>query len=164
MTKFCNRRHVLRAAAGTFVGLTTLSAGSAFGRSLPKFPLVRTDAEWRRILNPPAYRVLRKGATENRYTSPLLTEHRKGIFACAGCDNPLFDSPTKFESGTGWPSFWRARKGAVVTHVDRSLNMERNEVLCARCGGHLGHLFRDGPRPTGYRYCMNGVALAFKPA
>ena len=164
MTNNCNRRHVLRSAAGAFVGMTALSGGGAFARSPTKFPLVRTDAEWRRILSPPAYRVLRKAATENPYTSPLLKERRKGIFVCAGCANPLFDSTTKFESGTGWPSYWRARKGAVVTLVDRSLNMERTEVLCARCGGHLGHLFRDGPRPTGYRYCMNGLALAFRPA
>ncbi len=103
-------------------------------------------------------------ATERSFTSPLLNEHRRGTFVCAGCAKPLFSSTTKFDSGTGWPSFWKALPGAVLNLADRSLMMERTEVLCARCGGHLGHLFDDGPRPTGLRYCMNGLALNFRAA
>ena len=116
------------------------------------------------MLSPEAYAVLRQEATERPFTSVLLDEHRKGTFACAGCALPLFASETKFESGTGWPSFWEPLEGAVGTEVDGSLGMRRTEVHCARCGGHLGHVFNDGPEPTGLRYCMNGVALAFVPA
>jgi peptide-methionine (R)-S-oxide reductase len=110
------------------------------------------------------YDVLRKAATERPFSSPLLKEHRKGFFVCAGCGLPLFSASTKFESGTGWPSFWKPLPNAVVTRPDRSLLMQRTEVLCARCGGHLGHVFDDGPKPTGLRYCMNGLALNFRPA
>ena len=140
----------------------------AFGRSSGAspalhFPVNHSPDEWKRKLGPARYAVLREAATERPFTSPLLKEHRRGIFACAGCDNPLFNSTTKFESGTGWPSFWKVLPRAVVTRSDHSLLMERTEVLCARCGGHLGHVFDDGPRPTGKRYCMNGAALAFRP-
>lgn len=128
------------------------------------FAVVHSDADWRRILTPQRYPVLRQAVTERAFTSPLLNEHRKGIFACAGCGLPLFSSTTKFESGTGWPSFWQHLPGAIVTRPDRSLLMERTEVLCARCGSHLGHVFDDGPKPTGLRYCMNGLALQFRPA
>ncbi|MHB8635237.1 MAG: peptide-methionine (R)-S-oxide reductase MsrB [Fimbriimonadaceae bacterium] len=129
-----------------------------------KYPVQHTDAEWRKILSPAAYEVLRHADTERAFTSALLNEHRKGTFVCAGCGQKLFESSTKFDSGTGWPSFWTAIKGAVVERQDHSDGMDRTEVLCARCGGHLGHVFDDGPRPTGLRYCMNGVAMKFVPA
>jgi peptide-methionine (R)-S-oxide reductase len=126
-----------------------------------KLEVTKTDEEWRRLLTPAQYQVLRQEATEPAFSSPLLDEHRKGVFVCVGCDLPLFKSETKFESGTGWPSFWSPIEGAVGTNVDRSYLMRRTEVHCRRCGGHLGHVFNDGPRPTGLRYCMNGVALKF---
>ena len=125
------------------------------------FPVEKTDAEWRELLAPEAYRVLRHGETEWAFSSPLNEEKRKGVFACAGCHQPLFSSSAKYESGTGWPSFWTALDGAVATSVDRSFFMVHTEVHCARCGGHLGHLFPDGPPPTGQRYCMNGAAMTF---
>jgi peptide-methionine (R)-S-oxide reductase len=128
------------------------------------FPLRLSDAEWRARLSPASYRVLRQGDTERPFSSPLLGEHRRGTFVCAGCATPLFASTTKYDSHTGWPSFWQVLNGAVVTHEDRSLASLRTEVLCATCGGHLGHVFDDGPPPTGLRYCMNGLALAFRPA
>lgn len=129
-----------------------------------RFPVTHSPAEWMKLLGPKRYAVLREGATEYAFTSPLLKEHRHGIFACAGCSNPLFSSETKFESGTGWPSFWKALPGRIFTRPDHKLLEERTEVLCARCGGHLGHVFDDGPKPTGLRYCMNGLALGFHPA
>jgi peptide-methionine (R)-S-oxide reductase len=125
--------------------------------------VVRTDAEWRTTLTAGQYSVLRKEGTEPPFTSPLLHEERKGIFACAGCGLDLFSSATKFDSGTGWPSFWAPLDHAVNTHEDRSYFMLRTAVTCRRCDGHLGHLFDDGPKPTGLRYCMNGLALTFKP-
>jgi peptide-methionine (R)-S-oxide reductase len=128
-----------------------------------EFEVTKTDEEWRRLLSPDQYQVLRHEGTERAFSSPLLQEHRKGVFACAGCELPLFKSETKFESGTGWPSFWSPIEGAVRTKSDRSFLMERTEVRCRRCGGHLGHVFDDGPPPTGLRYCMNGVALKFTP-
>ena len=132
--------------------------------SAETFEVVKTDEEWRKLLKPAAYRVLRHEGTEMPFTSPLNNEHRAGTFACAGCDLPLFSSDTKFDSGTGWPSFYQTLPNAVATTSDRSLLMQRTEVHCRRCGGHLGHVFDDGPKPTGLRYCMNGVSLAFKPA
>ena len=125
--------------------------------------IARTDEEWRALLSPDAYKVLRKHATERAGTSPLNHEKRPGVFACAGCGQALFDAGTKFESGTGWPSFYLPLDGAVETKTDRSWFMTRTEVHCARCEGHLGHVFPDGPKPTGLRYCLNGVALAFAP-
>ena len=124
----------------------------------------KTDAEWQAELTPEQYRVLRKHGTERAGTSPLNAEKRQGTFACAACGLPLFESGAKFESGTGWPSFFAPLPGAIGTQVDRSLFSTRTEVHCARCGGHLGHVFPDGPRPTGERYCMNGVSLKFEPA
>lgn len=126
-------------------------------------PVKKSDAEWRAELDDNQYQVLRCSATERPGTSPLLHEHRDGEFMCAGCGEPLFDSQTKFESGSGWPSFYRAKDGAVAEKEDRSLGMLRVEALCAKCGGHLGHVFPDGPNPTGLRYCMNGLALKFEP-
>jgi len=126
--------------------------------------IVLTDAEWRRKLTPEQYAILRKDGTEPPFSSPLLNEHRKGVFACAGCGNDLFSSATKFDSGTGWPSFWAPLDNAVSTREDRSFGMVRTAVSCRRCDGHLGHVFDDGPKPTGLRYCMDGLALTFKPA
>ena len=126
-------------------------------------PATLTDAEWRARLTPEQYRVLREHGTERAGTSPLNREKREGTFVCAGCGTPLFGSDTKYESGSGWPSFYAAKDGAVETREDKSLFMRRTEVLCATCHGHLGHVFPDGPRPTGERFCMNGAALAFKP-
>jgi len=129
-----------------------------------QFPLQKSDADWRAELTPEAYRVLRKHGTERAGTSPLDHEARAGTFSCAACGQPLFASDTKFDSGTGWPSFFKPLPGAVGTREDRSLFTRRTEVHCSRCGGHLGHVFPDGPEPTGERYCMNGVALKFEPA
>jgi peptide-methionine (R)-S-oxide reductase len=129
-----------------------------------KFRFELPDAEWKKRLPGPSYLVLRQAQTERPNTSPLVNEHRQGRFACLGCNWPLFSSSTKFDSGTGWPSFWQPlNKQAVLTKSDTSLFMVRTEVLCANCGGHLGHVFNDGPKPTGLRYCMNGVAMKFVP-
>ena len=130
----------------------------------PTAPVIKSADEWRRELTPEQYQILRCHGTEPAGTSLLNREKRRGSFQCAGCGQPLFSSDTKFESGTGWPSFWAPLEGGVATSVDRSHGMMRVEVQCARCGGHLGHVFPDGPRPTGERYCMNGVALTFSPA
>ena len=158
-----DRRAMLGLGGSAAVGLLLYSrSGNATAGGA--FPVSHSPAEWRRLLGPQRYAVLREAGTERAYTSPLLKEHRKGFFTCAGCGQPLFASSTKFESGTGWPSFWRALPKAVVTRADRSLLMERTEVLCSRCGGHLGHVFNDGPKPTGLRYCMNGLALNFRAA
>ncbi len=160
------RRTLLGAlAAGglaTFAGrlVATADAGTA-GRA---FPVTLPDTEWRARLTDAQYAVLRGHGTERAGSSPLNAEKRPGVYACAGCSHPLFDAATKFESGTGWPSFFEPMRGAVGTAPDRSFFTTRTEVHCANCGGHLGHVFEDGPPPTGLRYCMNGVALAFQPA
>jgi peptide-methionine (R)-S-oxide reductase len=125
--------------------------------------VARSDEEWQKTLTPEQFQVLRKHGTERAGSSPLNVEKRDGMFVCAGCGQELFSSDTKFESGTGWPSFWAPIEGAVSTTADRSFGMTRIEVHCSRCGGHLGHLFPDGPAPTGNRYCMNGVAMDFQP-
>ncbi len=127
-----------------------------------KTPVEKSDAEWRQELDPLQHHVLRDHGTERPFSSSLNNEKRKGLFHCAGCGEPLFDSTTKYESGSGWPSFWAPMADAVDTSVDHSHGMTRVEVHCAKCGGHLGHLFPDGPRPTGQRYCMNGAALKFE--
>jgi peptide-methionine (R)-S-oxide reductase len=126
------------------------------------FPIEKSDEEWRKQLDAQQYSVLRKHSTERAFTSPLNNEKRQGAFVCAGCGTPLFDSATKFESGTGWPSFWQPLPDGVGTTTDRSFFMTRTEVHCAKCGGHLGHVFPDGPAPTGQRYCMNGAAMKFE--
>lgn len=128
------------------------------------FPIEHSTDEWRRTLTAEQFRVLREQGTEPAGTSPLLHEHRPGVFHCGGCGQPLFESSTKFTSGTGWPSFFRPLEGAVATAEDDSHFMQRTEVHCSRCGGHLGHVFADGPAPTGLRYCMNGLALVFEPS
>lgn len=131
--------------------------------SKEQFPVTKTDEEWRRLLTPEQYAVLRGHGTESPGSCALLAEHREGTFSCAACDQQLFIAERKFESGTGWPSFFAPIEGSIGTTVDRSYGMTRTEVHCSRCGGHLGHVFPDGPPPTGLRYCINGVALNFRP-
>jgi peptide-methionine (R)-S-oxide reductase len=157
-----NRRDLFKSAGLGVAALTMATIVRAAPQE--RFAVRKTASEWRRQLGPERYRILREAGTERAGTSPLDREKRRGIFACAGCSLPLFSSAAKFESGTGWPSFFRAAPGAVLTRSDVSMGMRRTEALCRRCGGHLGHLFDDGPKPTGLRYCMNGLALTFRPA
>jgi peptide-methionine (R)-S-oxide reductase len=162
-----NRRNLTLAgitgaiAAGIAALMRSGSQEAAAGSDT--FEVTKTDEEWRKILSPEQYRVLRKHGTERAGTSPLDKQYGSGTYACAGCDLPLFASKTKFNSGTGWPSFYAPLDNAVATTSDRSWGMLRIEVHCRRCGGHLGHVFDDGPKPTGQRYCMNGVSLKFTP-
>jgi peptide-methionine (R)-S-oxide reductase len=161
-----NRRHCLRAIS-SLGGLALLGAAhrASFAQEKKMIEkITKTDAEWRKILSPEAYQVLRKEGTERAGTSPLNNEKRKGIFQCAGCDLDLFSSDMKFDSGTGWPSFFATLPGAFETSRDFKLILPRTEYHCARCGGHHGHLFNDGPAPTKLRYCNNGVALKFVAA
>ena len=152
-------------AAAAGLGLSRLFGGEASEAKESKvFPVNYTDEEWRKRLNKEQFYVLREHGTERAGTSALNQEKRKGTFVCAACDTPLFTADTKFESGTGWPSFFKPIDGAVETSEDNTFFMKRTEVHCANCGGHLGHVFEDGPKPTGLRYCMNGVAMKFKPA
>ena len=164
-----SRRRVLLGTAllGVLAGCSSLPDPVASGSpdtSNQTFEVTHTEAEWRQLLTPQQFDVLRNASTERPYTSPLNDEHRSGVFSCAGCTLDLFASTTKFDSGTGWPSFYRAMDDAVIERADGGLGMTRTEVLCRRCGGHLGHVFDDGPAPTGLRYCMNGVALKFRSA
>jgi len=154
-----------------FVGLAGTAAigaiaGIGNGRALAagSYQVTHTAAEWRQLLGPQRFNILRQEGTERPFSSPLLKEHRRGIFTCAGCALPLYPSTTKFDSHTGWPSFWAAIPNAVLTKSDSSLFMDRTEVHCRRCGGHLGHIFDDGPKPTGKRHCINGLSLNFRPA
>jgi peptide-methionine (R)-S-oxide reductase len=152
-------------AIGATNGLNILPKQSLLMATKPeKFEIEKTEDEWRKILTPEQFNVLRKHGTERAGTSILDKEYGKGTFACAGCDLPLFVSDTKFNSGTGWPSFNDPIPGAIATSVDRMLFVKRTEVHCSRCGGHLGHVFEDGPKPTGLRYCMNGISMKFIPA
>jgi peptide-methionine (R)-S-oxide reductase len=160
MTTIVTRRDWLMAGAGFTIA--SLFASKSFAAA-SRYEFNLSDTQWRARLSPGAYQTLRHEATERAFTSPLNKEHRKGIFSCAGCALPLFSSATKFDSGTGWPSFWRPLPRAVGIKTDSLLGYSRTEVHCSRCGGHLGHVFDDGPAPTGKRYCMNGVALSFKP-
>lgn len=160
-----NRRKALlayAAVAGGLVAVRTLFSGAP-AQAADVYEVTRTEAEWRKLLSPEQFYVLRKAGTERPYSSSLDKEKRAGTFACAGCALPLFSSQTKFNSGTGWPSFWKPLDNAVRKHSDTTFGMTRDEVLCRRCGGHLGHVFDDGPPPTGLRYCMNGISLNFTP-
>ena len=164
-----SRRRLLLGTAliGALAGCSSLRNPVASGSpdtSNQTFEVTHTEAEWRQLLTPQQFDVLRNASTERPYTSPLNDEHRSGVFSCAGCTLDLFSSTTKFDSGTGWPSFYRAMHDAVVEQADGGLGMTRTEVLCRRCGGHLGHVFDDGPVQTGLRYCINGVALKFRSA
>jgi len=168
-----NRRTLLTAsvALGAFAATSKFGEAESSGEARPMTTTeattdyrALTDADWRKSLNSAQYDVLRKHGTERAGTSPLNKEKRKGTFACAGCDLPLFSSETKFESGTGWPSFYQPLENAVGKTEDRTFGMLRTEIHCRRCGGHLGHVFDDGPKPTGLRYCMDGFALVFHPA
>jgi peptide-methionine (R)-S-oxide reductase len=149
------------------IGIAALSGSqwpAVAARAAETFEVSRSDAEWRKLLTPDQYAVLRQSATERPFSSALLHEERRGNFVCVGCDLDLFSSTTKFESGTGWPSFWASLDKAIGTANDTSFGMVRTSVHCSRCGGHLGHVFKDGPKPTGFRYCINGVAMSFRPA
>ena len=160
-----SRRNALGAGgAGLLGGLALLWTGQRSEAAPGNFEVTMSEAAWKKKLGPERYRVLRQEGTERAGTSPLNREKRKGTYHCAGCGLPLFSSAAKYESGTGWPSFWQPLKGAVGTKRDDMLFMRRTEVHCRRCGGHLGHVFDDGPKPTGKRYCMNGAAMVFRAA
>lgn len=161
MLTACNRRAFIGMAAGA--GLAGLAMATS-GRSAAKFQVQHSPAEWRGRLGPSRFHILREAGTERPFTSPLLNEKRRGIFACAGCALPLFSSAAKYDSGTGWPSFKNALPNAVAYQRDVTLGMVRTEEHCRRCGGHLGHVFDDGPPPTGKRHCINGLSLTFRPA
>ena len=163
MSDRLSRRGVLTmlTATAALPALAACGSGAAAARA---FPVAYSEAEWRRRLTPAQFHILREKGTEPPGSSPLLEEHRQGTFCCAADGHPLFSSRTKYESGTGWPSFWQPLPGAIRTSTDFDAGYPRTEVHCARCGGHLGHVFDDGPRPTGKRYCMNGDALIFRPA
>ncbi|MHA3021252.1 peptide-methionine (R)-S-oxide reductase MsrB [Mycobacterium sp. BMJ-28] len=154
-----------RFALGTgALAATVAAAGCAYSTAapMPDFPVTHTDAQWRELLSADQFDVLRRAGTETPYSSPLDHELRRGTYTCAGCTSALFSSDNKFDSGTGWPSFWKPLNGALFERTDGTLGMPRTEVLCRHCGGHLGHVFDDGPQPTGLRYCMNGVAMNFR--
>ena len=159
------RRQILLAGAGALAlfSVWRLASHRSAATTGESFETVHSDAEWRRLLTPAQYAVLREHETERPYSSPLNSEKRSGVFACAGCDLPLFSSAAKYESGTGWPSFWQPLDNAIGTAEDTSFWMARTELHCRRCGGHLGHVFNDGPQPTGLRYCINGAAMTFEP-
>ncbi|MBP0590109.1 peptide-methionine (R)-S-oxide reductase MsrB [Paraburkholderia sp. LEh10] len=166
-----SRRGFLLSGGGALAALAALAHWRAFAAGAPdaasgvpeRFEVTHPDAQWRELLTPAQYHVLREEGTERPFSSPLNDEHRSGVFACAGCKLELFSSQTKFDSHTGWPSFWAPLDHAVATREDASWGMLRTEVHCRRCGGHLGHVFDDGPKPTGLRYCMNGLAMTFTP-
>jgi peptide-methionine (R)-S-oxide reductase len=163
-----SRRLILQAggaaAALGALGIYSLGVRRGDAADAETFEVTHTVEEWKKLLTPNQFKVLREAATERPFTSPLNDEHRHGVFSCAGCDLDLYSSDTKFDSGTGWPSFWKPLDNAIGTTRDASLGMVRTAVHCRRCGGHLGHVFDDGPKPTGLRYCMNGLAMKFRAA
>ena len=158
-----NRRDVLIGGACVAAAVAVPALLKSTKAAAETFEVTYSEDEWHRLLTPAQFQVLRKHGTERPFTSPLNDEHRAGVFSCAACDLPLYKSETKFDSGTGWPSFYAPIENAVGTSNDYSMIIPRTEVHCRRCGGHLGHVFEDGPPPTGLRYCMNGVALSFAP-
>jgi peptide-methionine (R)-S-oxide reductase len=157
------RRHFMNSLAAVGLGVLPGLMLSPVARAAKAYEVTHTEAEWKKLLTPEQFYVLRQAGTERPGSSPLDHEKRAGMFSCAGCKLPLFSSATKFDSRTGWPSFWKPLDNAVEKTADNSLGMSRDEVLCRRCGGHLGHVFDDGPPPTGLRYCMNGLAMIFTP-
>ena len=166
--KFTRRQFLMTGATvgAAFLGASLIDrrGSRALAAAAANFEVTHTDEEWQKLLTPNQFAVLRREGTERPFSSPLNDEHRAGLFACAGCTLDLFSSKTKFESGTGWPSFWQPLARAVGERSDSTFGISRIEVHCRRCGGHLGHVFDDGPRPTGLRYCMNGAAMTFKPS
>lgn len=163
-TPMLSRRVLLGSAGVAVIAIAaTMLPGEQDSAQAAKYPVTLTAAQWQKKLSPQQYAILREASTERPFTSPLNEEHRAGTFVCAGCDQRLFSSKTKYDSGTGWPSFWQNLPRAIGTTQDSVLGYSRTEVHCARCGGHLGHVFDDGPKPTGLRYCMNGAAMKFLP-
>ncbi|MEZ5743154.1 MAG: peptide-methionine (R)-S-oxide reductase MsrB [Sphingomonadaceae bacterium] len=162
MSDFMPARRTVLGWLGASAALPVIAACGSGDAEAKGFPVSYSEAEWRKRLTPQQFRILREEGTERPYSSPLNKEKRKGTYVCAADGHPLFSSTTKYESGTGWPSFWRPLKGAIGTSTDYKLGYPRTEVHCARCGGHLGHVFNDGPKPTGKRYCMNGAAMKFR--
>ncbi len=158
---FTRRKALGLAGTGALIGFVTLTSGSPVAAQ--SFPIKRSEAQWRRQLTEKQFYILREAGTERPYSSPLNEEERKGTYRCQGCNNAVYSSAAKYESGTGWPSFWKPLRGAVGTEPDYRMVLPRTEVHCADCGGHLGHVFDDGPKPTGKRWCMNGAAMKFRP-
>lgn len=164
MTNHFTRRHLLGTGSLALVAIATVGCGSQSSAATGKFAVTKTPAEWKKQLGPARFAILRQEGTERPFSSPLNKEKRRGVYTCAGCDLPVYPSTAKFDSGTGWPSFWREFPGNVAYKTDSSMFMERTEEHCRRCGSHLGHVFDDGPKPTGKRHCINGLSLVFKPA
>ena len=164
MTNELTRRHLLGTGSLALIAAATVGCGSRSSAAPRRFEVNLTPAQWKQKLGAQRFAILRKQGTERPYSSPLNNEKRRGTFTCAGCDLPLFSSSTKFDSGTGWPSFYAALPRAIGTKTDSTLGMSRVEEHCRRCGGHLGHIFDDGPKPTGKRHCINGLSLNFRPA